>query len=141
MNRARHFLAVVLLAGIALAGCSPSPAPSSTTTQAAAATTGVRVATVELGNAVGADGRVLAPATSFAMHDTIHASVATTGSGGTLTATWTFQDGQNIDTQRKPVAPVQDFSISKIDGWPAGKYKVVIALDGNTVRSLDFEVK
>ena len=82
--------------------------------------------------------------TSFAKSDTIHASVATDGAGGKLNAKWTYQDGQTVDSQDKDVASgpqVSDFSISKPDGWPAGKYKVEISLDGNVVQSRDFEVK
>ena len=66
------------------------------------------------------------------------------GAGGKLNAKWTYQDGQTVDSQDKDVAAgpqVSDFSISKPDGWPAGKYKVEISLDGNVVQSRDFEVK
>ena len=33
------------------------------------------------------------------------------------------------------------FHISKPDGWPTGKYKVEISLDGNVVQTREFEVK
>jgi hypothetical protein len=149
-----------LVAGVALAGCkkndtatdttatTPPPAATDTTPPAmpdtAPAPAGVTVTTVDLGNAVGADNRVTAPASSFAGTDTIHASVATDGAGGDLTARWTFQDGQVVDTQDKTIpagAQVTDFSISKPDGWPAGRYKLEVMNNGMVVQTREFDIK
>jgi hypothetical protein len=147
-----------LVAGIAMTGCkkhdtadtaattpppAAEPAPMPPATPPAPAAT-VTVTTVDLGNAVGADNRVTTPATSFATKDTIHASVATDGSGGDLTAKWTFQDGQVVDTQDKtvPAGPqVTDFSISKPDGWPAGHYKLEVMNNGMVVQTREFDIK
>jgi hypothetical protein len=153
-------IAAVLVAGIALAGCkkndttdttatTPPPATTEPATpppmqETAPAPTGVTVTTVDLGNAVGADNRVTTPATSFVGTDTIHASVATDGAGGDLTARWTFQDGQVVDTQDKTIpagAQVTDFSISKPDGWPAGKYKLEVMNNGMVVQTREFDIK
>ena len=154
-------IAAALFAGIALAGCkkndnadttaATTPPPATTEPAAtppmqdtAPAPAGVTVTTVDLGNAVGADNRVTAPATSFAGTDTIHASVATDGAGGDLTARWTFQDGQVVDTQDKTVpagAQVTDFSISKPDGWPAGQYKLEVLNNGMVVQTREFDIK
>jgi hypothetical protein len=154
-NRISLAIATALLATVALAGCKkkddmaattppattePAPAP----VEPAPAPTPASVTSVDLGNAVGADNKVTTASTSFAKSDTIHASVATDGAAGKLHANWTYQDGQTVDSQDKDVAggpQVTDFSISKPDGWPAGKYKVEISLDGNVVQSRDFEVK
>jgi hypothetical protein len=156
-NRISLANAATLLATVALAGCQkkddmatttppattePTPAPAMP--EPAPAPTPATVTSVDLGNAVGADNKVTMASTSFAKADTIHASVATDGAGGKLNAKWTYQDGQTVDSQDKDVAAgpqVSDFSISKPDGWPAGKYKVEISLDGNVVQSRDFEVK
>ena len=95
------------------------------------------------GNAIGADNRVTAPSTTFAKGDTIHASVASDGAAGNLTAKWTFGD-QVVDTQDKSVAAgpqVTDFSISKPDGWPAGKYTLEISNGGMVAQTREFEVK
>ena len=157
-NRISLAIAAALLATVALAGCKkkddaamttppasePAPAPAPTEPMPAPAPTPATVASVDLGNAVGADNKVTMASTTFATKDTIHASVATDGAGGKLNAKWTYQDGQTVDSQDKDVAAgpqVSDFSISKPDGWPAGKYKVEISLDGNVVQSRDFEVK
>ena len=159
-NRISLAVAAALLAAVALAGCKKQdeaamttppasepamPAPAVEPTPEPAPTPApASVTSVDLGSTVGADNKVAAPATTFATKDTIHASVATDGGGGKLGAKWTYQDGQTVDSQEKDVAAgpqVSDFSISKPDGWPAGKYKVEISLDGSVVQSRDFEVK
>jgi hypothetical protein len=151
-------IATALVAGLALAGCKkhdaaadtaaippPMSEPAPTTPAATPAAPELTVTTVDLGNAVGADNRVTTPATSFATSDTIHASVATDGSaGGTLTSTWTFQDGQVVNTEDKAIpagAQVTDFSISKPDGWPAGHYKLELANNGMVVQTREFDIK
>lgn len=134
---------------------APAPAmPSAATTAAPMGSTApmatppatsLIVSSVDLGNAVGADHKVTKPGTSFAKADTIHASVATDGSkASTVTARWTFQDGQVVHTEDKsvPSGPqVTDFSISKPDGWPAGDYKLEVLVDGNVAQTKDFTVK
>ena len=155
-NRISLAIAAALLATVALAGCkkkddaamttppASEPATPATMPAPAPAPTPATVVSVDLGSAVGADNKVTMASTSFATKDTIHASVATDGAGGKLNAKWTYQDGQTVDSQDKDVASgpqVTDFSISKPDGWPAGKYKVEVSLDGNVVQSRDFDVK
>lgn len=157
-NLLRAAIAATLVAGIALAGCKKNDADTAATTPPPATTAAtpppmsepapapatVTVTTVDLGNAVGGDNRVTTPATSFAGTDTIHASVATDGGGGNLTARWTFQDGQVVDTQDKAIpagAQVTDFSISKPDGWPAGHYKLEVLDNGVVVQTREFDIK
>jgi hypothetical protein len=118
------------------------PPPAATVAQPAPATS-VTVTTLDLGNAIGADNRIAAPTTSFSTKDTIHASVATDGPGGNLSAKWTMGD-KVVDTQDKTVAAgpqVTEFSISKPDGWPAGHYTVQVSANGNVLQSRDFDVK
>ena len=120
---------------------APAPAPMPTEPAPAPATTSVTM--VDLGNTVGTDNRVTVPATTFAKGDTIHASVASDGAAGNLTAKWTFGD-QVVDTQDKAVAAgpqVTEFSVSKPDGWPLGKYKLEVSTNGTVVQTRDFEVK
>ena len=168
----RTTLALALLAGLALAGCkkhevnptegatapaatvaAPAPAampPAAGTTGGSMGTTtppatSLVISSVDLGNAVGADKKVTKPGTTFAKADTIHASVATDGAkASTVTARWTFQDGQVVHTEDKSVAAgaqVTDFSISKPDGWPAGDYKLEVLVDGTVAQTKDFSVK
>ena len=153
-----------LLGSVALVGCKkkeepaplppvasePAPAPMPAATPAMAAT--AMVNSVDLGNAVGADMRVTAPMTSFAPKDTIYAAVSTGTSdpaasvASTLGAKWTHVDSnQTVHEESKDLAlagdGVTDFQISKPDGWPTGKYKVEIMLDGAVVQTREFDVK
>lgn len=162
MSRTRllYPLSAALAAALVLSACkkpepTPPPAPPATseptpmTPPAAAAT--ATVTSLELGNAVGADNRVAAPATTFAPKDTIFASVATRTSDtmatvpGKLAAKWTFQDGQTVHEEARDLSLTGDgttaFQISKPDGFPVGRYKVEISLDGSVVQSKEFEVK
>ena len=166
-------LAAALIAGVVVAGCKkhdeaatdttmppatatttmPAPAempPAASTATSPMATTtppptSAIVSSVDLGSAVGGDNKVTKPGTAFAKTDTIHASVATNGDkASTVTARWTFQDGQVVHTEDKSVAAgaqVTDFSISKPDGWPAGDYKLEVLVDGTVAQTKDFSVK
>lgn len=137
----------------ALGACNRDRAVEDDTTAEPGAeqTTGpaLRVTEVEMGRSVGPDGRVNANATSveFSARDTIYASVNTEGtaSGATLVARWTYQDGQVVDETSRTISPsgptVSAFFISKPDGFPVGRYKVEIRLNGQAVESKDFEVK
>lgn len=157
-------LALAVSTAVALAACkkpeeavppAPSPAVTAPSTPApmapAAATAAASVTSVDLGNAVGADNRVAAPATTFAPTDTIYAAVATRTSEpagsvpGTLSAKWTYQDGQTVHEDSRQLTLSGDgttaFQVSKPDGFPAGKYKVEIAWDGTVAQTREFEVK
>ncbi len=155
-------LALAVSTAVALAACkkpeeavppAPSPAVTAPSTPApmAPATAAASVTSVDLGNAVGADNRVAAPATTFAPTDTIYAAVATRTSEpagsvpGTLSAKWTYQDGQTVHEDSRQLTLSGDgttaFQVSKPDGFPAGKYKVEIAWDGTVAQTREFEVK
>jgi hypothetical protein len=118
----------------------PAPAP-------APAAAPFRVSGVQVGNAIGADKSVVAPTTSLAPGDTIYASVNTEGAAPkvTLTARWTYEDGQLVDESSQTIAPegpaTSEFHISKPDGWPAGRYQVQILADGTAVATQQFEVR
>ena len=164
MNRTRlsHVLLVAVLGSLALAGCKkreeaattpppvasePAPMPPAPTPAPAAVAT---VSTVDLGTAVGADLRVTTPMTTFATRDTVIAAIGTSTSDpaasvpGKLTTRWTYQDGQVVHEETKDVtfagSNVTNFQISKPDGWPAGKYKLEVLLDGAVVQTREFEV-
>ena len=140
------FVSMVVLAAL-VGGCGkktetkPAPAAAPTAT----------VTALDLGNSVGADNRVATPATTFAPKDTIYASVTTRTSDamatvpGKLAARWTFQDGQTVHEESRDLSLTGDgttaFQVSKPDGFPVGRYKVEISLDGSVVQSKEFEVK
>ena len=125
----------------------PAPMPAPAPMAATASVNGV-----DLGNAVGADMRVTAPMSTFAPKDTIYAAVSTGTSdpaasvAGKLGAKWTHVDSnQTVHEESRDLAfagdGVTDFQISKPDGWPTGKYKLEVMLDGTLVQTREFEVK
>lgn len=157
-NRLSMVLAAALVGSVALVGCkkkeepvatppaaetpapmTPEPAPAPAP---AAATT---VNSVDLGNNIGADNKIATPGSSFATKDPIYASVTTDGpNAGKLAAKWSFQDGQVVHEESKDVAAgpqVTQFQITKPDGWPVGKYKLEVSLDGAVVQTREFDVK
>ena len=164
MNRTRipYALLVALLGTVAIVGCkkkeeaapvAATPPPATTpapATPAPAAT--AQVTSVDLGNAVGADMKVASPMTTFGTKDTIHASIATSTSDamatvpGKLGVKWSHVDsGQVVHEESRDVNLTgngnTDFQISKPDGWPTGKYKVEVSLDGAVVQTREFEVR
>lgn len=155
-NRLSMVLATALIGSVALAGCkkkeapvatppaaeAPAPMPTEPAPAPVAATT---VNSVDLGNTIGADNKIATPNATFASKDPVYASVTTDGpNAGKLGAKWTFQDGQVVHEETKdiPAGPqVTQFQITKPDGWPVGKYKLEVMLDGATVQTREFEVK
>ena len=137
-------LAFMLLA----TGCGKKDAPSTGDVSGGTATSAaVRVADVKVGRAIGADKRLTDETDDFRPSDVIYAVVETQGSGPntSLQARWTYQDGQVVDESTQSIAAsgedVTEFHISKPGGWPQGKYKVEILLNGVAAESEDFEVK
>jgi hypothetical protein len=155
-------LAAALVASLALVGCKkkeeavvvpppapvePAPAPTPPPAPVASAT----VTAVDLGSAVGADKKVTAAAATFKPSDTIYAAVSTNTSDpmasvpAKLGAKWTFQDGQTVKDDSADATltgpGTTDFSINSPKGFPTGKYKVEVSLDGAVVQTREFEVK
>jgi hypothetical protein len=127
---------------------APAPAAQAPAPEPAPAVVPFKVATISLGKAIGSDKTISEPATTFGPNDTIYASVASEGSAPSVTvkARWTYGDaGQLVSESEQTIAPTgpaaTEFHISKPSGWPAGKYKVEISVDGTPAGSQDFEVK
>lgn len=155
-------LLIAAIGSVALIGCkkkeeTPAVAPAPTTAPAPAPTLGTPAATasvvaVNLGNAVGSDHKVTTPSSTFATGDTIYAAVDTRTSdpagsvSGKLGAKWTHVDSnQTVHEETKDLnlagPGTTTFEISRPGGWPTGKYRVDISLDGSVVNSADFEVR
>ena len=136
----------------ALAPAATRNLPATPPTAPAAAVrvdTHFRVAGVTVGNEVAADHRVTQARTHFAPTDKIiYAAVETEGKteSATLTATWSYLEGQSrqIVSTSQSIATtgtaVTTFEVRNPNLWPTGKYQVVIAVDGKTVSTQDFEV-
>lgn len=160
IHKSHSLLLVSLLGALALAACSkpapppapaappaaaPAPAPAAAPAAPAPVTT---LASVQLGNALDANGKVTAAATTFAPHDTIYAEVVTNTTGGltsTITANWTYQGGVNVNSSEQQItangAATTTFHIAKPSGFPAGAYTLQVSIDGKVANTTSFEVK
>ncbi|HEX6058113.1 MAG TPA: hypothetical protein VFZ11_03760 [Gemmatimonadaceae bacterium] len=148
LRAAQAALCAALLVGTA--ACGGGDDDTRATTDGSAAGTiasDVRVSEVALGKSIGADRRIADDTDDFSANDTVYVSVVTDGSApsATVTARWTFEDGQVVDSSSQTIAPngtnVTEFHISQPNGLPAGKYRVQILLDDREVESEEFEVK
>lgn len=146
-NGRRTVLAIAMLAVVA--GCGGREEAPAIDTMAAAPPPPepAAVVSVDLGNQIGPDRRVTAPMTTFARRDTIYASVTTTGAGDnvSLAAKWSYQDGQQVDSTSMTMSlnegEVHEFHIAKATPWPAGRYNVVILLNGVATMTREFEIR
>ena len=116
-------------------------------TSGAITTPAFKVADVNLGRSIDAEKKIKDGTKEFHVRDTIYASVTTDGSApsATLRARWTFEDGQAVDESSRTIAPNNrertEFHISKPNGWPAGKYKLEVFLNDQSVETKTFEVQ
>jgi hypothetical protein len=149
----RHYpVAMVRAGGLALmlaaSACGKKDNTATVETTGGAATaTPVQVSDVKVGRALGADKRLTDETNEFRPADVIYAVVETRGTGPNtaLQARWTYEDGQVVDESSRSISAsgedITEFHISKPSGWPKGKYKVQILLNGAPAQSEDFEVK
>lgn len=145
-------LALLLVATAACGGKDADENAAGTAAGAPAATPAggasagnVEVTDIKLGSAV--NGQALTnEKEEFKPGEMIYASVMTKGaaSDASLTARWTFEGGQTVDSTMVRIAPTGDantlFHIMKPDGFPKGKYKVTVYLNGTEAKSKEFEV-
>lgn len=124
------------------------PAAAQATVEPAAAGLGeFRVVSVLLGNELDADNVVLADRAVFARKDAIHASVLSTGSnqGLRISARWLAPDGATIAETMQPVVPTSalatTFSLSNPRPWAAGKYQLLIAINGRPLQTRSFDIR
>jgi hypothetical protein len=134
------------LAAVLSAACTKSREnPGATGTSGTSV--GVRVSQIDMGRSLTADKTINDKTDSFKPNDTIYASILTEGAAptATLKARWTYQDGQAVDESTQTIAPTGDarteFHISKPNGWPTGKYKLEVLLNGSSAGTKDFEVQ
>jgi hypothetical protein len=136
-------LALTLAATLTAACARSSENPGATGTTG----TAVRVSKIDIGRSLAADKTINDSTGSFKPNDTIYASIATEGAAATVTlkARWTYQEGQVVNESTQTLAPTGDarteFHISKSDGWPTGKYKLEVFLNGSSAATRDFQVE
>ncbi len=145
--------ASALVAILSMAGCSKEEPAAVAPPQVAApkAPATMSVTRVDLGTAVGADMKITAPTTTFGPMDTIIAAVSTATSDpaasvpGKLGVKWSGQDGKVVNDEAKEAkftgSSATDFRIANPTGYPVGKYKLEVSLNGSVVQSKDFEIK
>jgi hypothetical protein len=115
--------------------------------QTDAAVAGVEVTEVRLGRSVTSDQRVASAMEQFSTTDSIYASVGTQGSANnaTLSARWTFQDGQVVDETRRTISPTgptnTTFHIHNPNGWPTGRYEVEVRINDRVAETREFTVR
>lgn len=139
---------LALAAGVIMlaAGCGKKEEPA-VVPPPPAAVVAFKVTSVDLGKGIMADKMVANSTDDFSPRDTVYVSVATEGTspGAAIKAKWTFEDGQVVEETTQTVAPTgparTEFHVFKPSGWPAGKYKVEITVDGALAGSKEFEVK
>lgn len=126
-------------ATIAAAACGPKTARGGTA---------VKVDAIDLGRSLKPDLKIDDNTTTFHPTDVIYASIETKGTGpATLATRWTYQDNQVVNESSRTISPSGDdpvrteFHISKPEGWPEGKYHLVVMINGTTAGTKDFEVK
>jgi len=142
----RFGLATLALAGGLVAACKKEPPPPPPPAAEAPAPALPRLAALTLGSAIGADKRITAAKDTFAVRDTIYASVATTGSAAAtkLKAVWTFGEEQvRADSLVLDLSGPADseFHISRPKAWPKGTYQVTITLNDAASMARTFIVK
>ena len=166
MNRMKNPLSqallVAVIGSVAIVGCkkkeeaAPAPAPAAVEVAPAPAPAPAptaSVASVDIGSAVGADMKISAAASSFKPKDTVHVSIGTATSdpaatvAGKVGAKLTYMNGAEemlVSDESRDLnltgAGGTNFQFAKPDGWPAGKYRLDISLDGKVVQTKEFEV-
>lgn len=88
-----------------------------------------------------------APATRFGPQDSVYAEIRSNGTASayTIYAKWTGADGEvlaDYGIKVNEAGPKRTvISLSKPDGWPAGRNKVELAINGQVQRTVTFDVQ
>ena len=156
LNRISYALIVALAGTVALAGCkkkeeavvAPAPVVTEPAPAPVEAPAPVSATSITVGNTAAADKSVAALST-FGTKDKIIVSVKTdaaTPANAAIDAKLTYQDGQVAGQQTANVAAedagTTNVTFANTNPWPAGKYTVVVTLNGQPVGlAQDIEVK
>ena len=150
MTNSRTVLAAALVLSIGAAACGKKDAAPADTMAVSVppAASPMRVTDIQVGKRVGADKRVVEPATAFGTRDTVYASVTTEGAAtdARLTATWMFKGTQGISEADEMISSsggtnVSEFHIMKATPWPAGSYTVDVKLNGVSAGTREFRIR
>jgi hypothetical protein len=106
----------------------------------------LKIVAVDLGSRINEDSTVPAATETFTSANTVYVSVSVEGTGpGTLAARWTSAGGEVLAEQTLPIAPTASehfaFQFAPPNGWPIGRHKVVVTLNGGGSRAREFSVR
>jgi hypothetical protein len=161
-----HVLLVTLTVALAVVvgGCGPSDDGSSAARQAAAppvatpapdggtplprAVGDLRIASLEIGRSVNPDQTMHDATVLFIPTDDVWASVVVEGNApqATLLGRWMTDGGEVLDQSSQEIKPtsrtVTSFRIAaRPGGWPLGRYRFELLLNGVGVGRQDFEIR
>lgn len=142
-----HHLVVFAAIALSVVGCQKKEEPAAPAATQAPKPVPFRVVSMDLGKALDADKRVVAPMTTFGTRDTIYVAIATEGTSNqvTLRAQWSFEDGQKVADDAQSIAPTgpaqTEFHIMKATPWPKGKYAVEVFSDTTSAGRKEFQVQ
>jgi hypothetical protein len=133
----RTWFLVLLAATPLLAGAEASCGCSTAKISKAVLTRGVN------------DGQPVDEVTSFKTTDTtLHLLVRLSHAppDTELSAVWSVVDAGGvrdleIDRATVKTGDFADFTLTKDDGWPPGKYRVTVSMNGKEAKTLDFQVQ
>ena len=142
-TRLMPYVSLLTAATLAATACGPKQARGGTA---------VKVSQIELGRSLKPDLKIEDKTSTFRPTDVIYASIETKGnSAATLQTRWTFGDDKDhqqvVNESTRTISPNGDepvrteFHISKPDGFPEGKYHLVVTINGAEGGTKDFEVK
>ena len=156
LNRISYALIVALAGTVALAGCkkkeeavvAPAPVVTEPAPAPVEAPAPVSATSITVGNTAAADKSVAAVST-YGVKDKIIVSVKTdaaTPANAAIDAKLTYQDGQVAGQQTATVvaedAGTTNVTFANTNPWPAGKYTIVVTLNGQPVGlAQDIEVQ
>jgi hypothetical protein len=153
MTSATIARALTLVLALAAVACKKKDEgvypPGDTAAAVAPAPAAIHVTEIDVGKGLNTDKTVKDKTDNFGVRDTIYVAVKTEGTstaGSKLTAKWTFQDGQMINSTSTDIPPATaearyEFHIQKGTAWPKGNYKVEVILDSASAGSKDFSIK
>ena len=106
-----------------------------------------KVQSVDMGKSIGANKRIVKPATTFGPRDTIYAVINSVGVSKRVAMVATWKDGkgatigeftQALETNG-PAAT--EFHLTHAKGWPVGKYSVLLTANGSAAGTKAYDVK
>jgi len=137
----------LVLSVLLVFGCAkkqaPVPPPERETSPPPAAA--VIVTAVDVGRTINPDKTIGEKTDSFKPADTIYASIGTQGTGtAVIKARWVYEETTVVDESSQTIAPTEpartEFHISKPDGWPAGRYRLEVTVNGANAGTKEFKV-